>query len=579
MQPAAAAFYPPPPAAAAVAPSAATPPAAPAPDSARKAAREQAGGVKDTIESILVAFILAFVFRAFVVEAFVIPTGSMATTLLGAHTRYHCPDCGYDFTMNYQSPGNRGDDEDLNTPATAGRIGFPVYCPNCGCEVGPAQRANPVVYYGDRILVLKYRYLLQKPRRWDVVVFKAPVKPRFPGTNRVIDLPPRYDTNYIKRLIGTPGEQVLVLDGDVYVREPGEPADHFTVQPKPRDVQDAMWRLVYDNDYHPENHVDRNGAEWAQPWKAVAGTGWDTADPAGGGRRFTFDNAVGDARLEFDAAANPTAQGLSDYLVHNQSAQVQGVPPRSPSAAENHRTDIPVSDVDLRLTYERLAGAGPLTLTVTKRDHAFVAVVTPTTATLFHDLGGHRTQVGVPFPMPAGDRPVRLELADADYRVTLRVDDADAAQTTPAEFAPDLPALLREFEDGSPPPPTVAVSAARQRARLSHLSLWRDVYYYNNPRKAGGLTWATPTNFPSSAQQLGPDEYFVMGDNSQLSSDARYWTDTVSLPAEHLTADAGRVPGRFLLGKAFYVYWPAGYKAVGWLPAFVPNFGAMRFIH
>ena len=41
------------------------------------------GSVKETIESILVAFILAFIFRAFVVEAFVIPTGSMGPTLMG----------------------------------------------------------------------------------------------------------------------------------------------------------------------------------------------------------------------------------------------------------------------------------------------------------------------------------------------------------------------------------------------------------------------------------------------------------------------------------------------------------------
>src|SRR5690242_3442202 len=57
-------------------------------------------GVKETIESILIAFILAFVFRAFVVEAFVIPTGSMATTLLGAHMRFTCRECGYVFDVN-----------------------------------------------------------------------------------------------------------------------------------------------------------------------------------------------------------------------------------------------------------------------------------------------------------------------------------------------------------------------------------------------------------------------------------------------------------------------------------------------
>ena len=34
--------------------------------------------LKETFESVIIAFILAFIFRAYVVEAFVIPTGSMA---------------------------------------------------------------------------------------------------------------------------------------------------------------------------------------------------------------------------------------------------------------------------------------------------------------------------------------------------------------------------------------------------------------------------------------------------------------------------------------------------------------------
>ena len=90
---------------------------------------------------------------------------------------------------------------------------------------------------------------------------------------------------------------------------------------------------------------------------------------------------------------------------------------------------------------------------------------------------------------------------------------------------------------------------------------------------------ASPNNFPANAVVLKNDEYFVMGDNSILSYDARCWGTGVHLPAEGLDVDAGRVPARFMLGKAFYVYWPAGYLAYPALPAFVPNFGAMRFIH
>ena len=39
----------------------------------------------------------------------------------------------------------------------------------------------------------------------------------------------------------------------------------------------------------------------------------------------------------------------------------------------------------------------------------------------------------------------------------------------------------------------------------------------------------------------------------------------VKLPWEDLDVESGRVPGRFLLGKAFFVYWPAGYR-----PPFYP---------
>src|SRR5690606_4436571 len=111
--------------------------------------------IKETVESILVAFILAFVFRAFVVEAFVIPTGSMAPTLMGAHTRFRCTDCGHRWECNY-SPSGRGDNISIPSFAQSGGVpivysseparrnaqgqivehdGPPVHCPNCGYEV------------------------------------------------------------------------------------------------------------------------------------------------------------------------------------------------------------------------------------------------------------------------------------------------------------------------------------------------------------------------------------------------------------------------------------------------------------
>src|SRR4051794_22288986 len=156
----------------------------PSPAAAAKSAKRENSetNVKETIESILVAFIFAFIFRAFVVEALVIPTGSMAPTLLGAHMRLKCDDCGYEFDVNY-SGINEGDD--VVIPHRAGPIAvertdragnkyianyedkvYAFHCPTGGYRVQrktPAEpdnaATNPPVCYGDRILVLKYLYL------------------------------------------------------------------------------------------------------------------------------------------------------------------------------------------------------------------------------------------------------------------------------------------------------------------------------------------------------------------------------------------------------------------------------------
>jgi signal peptidase I len=540
---------------------------------------KQEGSVKETIESILVAFILAFIFRAFVVEAFVIPTGSMGPTLMGAHLRLQCPDCGYQFALNFSQ--GHGDDTDIPSAASFGQ-NVAAVCPNCGYQI-PLSGVQPV-YFGDRILVLKYRYLFQQPARWDVVVFKSPYE-KNPDPND-----PKYTDNYIKRLIGKPNESVMILDGDIYIGSKGMPPEQFKIQRKPRHAQEALWRDVYDNDYLP--HEDRVG--WQEPWVVESGSGWN--GPQGTGtpprRIFRFENPKGASALRFDSLANHSFDSLTDWIAYDQ------VP--GPAGTNSY-----VSDLKLTCVYRRTAGQGPLRLQMTKRGECFTAELAPGKVRLYRnklindqplklgaDIWGKPLEADVP-ELNATGSPVEIEFTNVDYRVTVRLNGRDVLKTTDDQYWPNIAELYKEaLADprtrgrSNADRPAIQILADSQTCSIEHLHLARDVYYLNTIPGQGHLTrsngysgepfWASP----ELIQNLGPDEYFVLGDNSLVSLDARFWGEPVDLPGEgKYFAGPGRVPGRFMLGKAFFVYWPAGYRPENLSFGIRPDFGDMRFIH
>jgi signal peptidase I len=493
----------------------------------------------------------------------------MAPTLLGAHMRFTCPDCGYQFDVNY-SPTPTGND-DLYIPSQS-RESYRVFCPNCGFKL-PEQDVNqPPVHYGDRILVLKYLYLFRDPQRWDVVVFKSP-DVKSPNDYDYNPNTPTYQQNYIKRLIGKPNESVMILDGDIYIGQPGQKPNEYTIQPKPRYAQEALWRVIYDNDYHPQQMTRPDGSKWTQPWKVADGSGWNTDDGAAG-RVFQFNNTAGSSTLVFDRNAvpvfdrqlSPHPYAFTDWLAYDAETD-----PQPTSVYINFAQTNVVRDLKLRFAYSRGSGDGPLRIKFTSGGDQFIAVLTPADARLYHKIGDEERAVGSPVPMPHGNDPVAVEMVNADYQVTLRINDKVAVQTSHEEYHPNVAALLDDDAHARlRPVPKVEIEATNQTASLSHIGLWRDIYYINRgPR----VDFGTPRNI----MHLGSDEYFVLGDNSLISGDARYWHVPIDLPADRLHVRAAIVPGRFLLGRAFFVYWPAGFRP-GIPVGIAPDFGDMRFI-
>ena len=190
----------------------------------------QPQAIRETIESLAVAFILALLFKAFVADAFIIPTGSMAPTLMGAHKDLQCPECGYSYQSGASSEFNNV------TGVPNGSVVTETICPLCRSidKLDKTNIANHRTFPGDRILVSKLAYALGEPQRWQVIVFKFIEDAK---------------TNYIKRCIGLPGESIKIWHGDIFTKKSSEPEDRFTIARKPPNVLNAMLQSVADSNH------------------------------------------------------------------------------------------------------------------------------------------------------------------------------------------------------------------------------------------------------------------------------------------------------------------------------------------
>jgi signal peptidase I len=265
-------------------PSAGSPEKAAASTPADKPKSPPSHAIRETVESIAIAVVLAFLFRAFVAEAFVIPTGSMAPTLMGQHKDVECPECGF----WYQAGASIEIDDEMNAQRTleGGRLppkGVVVAttCPLCRYRqvLDWNGNANQKTFSGDRILVSKFIYDFTSPQRWDVIVFKYPFNAK---------------QNFIKRLVGLPNETILIKRGDVFVKQPGE--DEFTIARKPDRKLEAMLQLVDDT-----RHVSKTLSEigWPLRWQGWSQDGrdvreeWATSD---GGHTYSTAGKPGEDR-------------------------------------------------------------------------------------------------------------------------------------------------------------------------------------------------------------------------------------------------------------------------------------------
>ncbi len=129
-----------------------------------------------------------YILGPYVMESFSAPTSSMAPTLVGPHVRAKCPVCG---ARAFMAPPDR-------------RMGTSIYPRYAICEThfhtSIPQSNDAVVQPADRFMTLK----LLRPKRWDVITFRLPFAP---------------EQIYVKRLVGLPGEKIVIKDGGVWAND------------------------------------------------------------------------------------------------------------------------------------------------------------------------------------------------------------------------------------------------------------------------------------------------------------------------------------------------------------------------
>lgn len=521
--------------------------------------------VKETIESIVIALTLAFVFRAFVVEAFVIPTGSMAPTLLGAHARAHCHQCGYVFMTEWPAKTRPPDSRPLAIPAGRGQT---VLCPMCRYPYEVP--AGAIWRAGDRILVQKYIYLIGGPQRWDVIVFKAPHQP---------------DQNFIKRLIGLPNESICLLDGNVYVSGADQPW-HIARKTDRLKVQRAVWQPIYDSRYIPldggVNDPGRFSYTWEVPWVA---DGENAAHWLIEGRRhYRYDSAE-PGRISFDPDRSREDLPMS-LFPYNQM-------PRGGAPRQEGIEAYPIEDVRLAVMLRPDRDGLTLRLRTTARlddanEHGpqqLVVVIDPDGDVVLNKINpttGDVTPLGQAAIAPLSPRRnTTVELWYVDQQASVWVDGDRLI-----EWSYDLPMEELARRDGPAPFPDVAVEVSGSPVTLQQVTLERDLYYASSlpmkPTARGGLVREHNGSAEGEPFELLGDEYFAMGDNSPMSEDGRFWepaTDWITQRYLDGRTRAGVVPGQLLIGRAFFVYFPAPLPMHEHARGVFPNFGDMRFIH
>jgi len=332
----------------------------------------------------------------------------------------------------------------------------------------PTLMGNSETGIFDRVLVDKFSFHTRDPERYEVVVFKYPL-------NRA--------QNFIKRIIGMPGEELEIRDGDLFRRpldENGRGSGEWQVLRRSRTIEDEQLRRL----------------DLAKDWN-FQGQGWtrDGADIVG----------VGPGRAEFPPP------GKNPFEVASiRDGYTDGYPRSLAAKIDTRNKGSHANEVsDLRVTTTVRADEGTKEVRLVLRE------------------GKRRFRFLLPGPAAADDARPSIEASDPEGGMS-RVTSVAAepwrlrAGSSIEVLAQNIDDLLSLELEGRAPLTLEVPAAGEERAsgltlesegggaRFEDVELFRDIFYTVQRQKV--TRWTIP---------LG--SYVMLGDNPQDSSDGRDW--------------------------------------------------------
>jgi len=393
-----------------------------------------------------------------------------------------------------------------------------AFCPNCG--LFPLPMADAPVKAGDKIVVNKSAFWLRAPERWEIVVFRL------------------LGTFFIKRLLGLPGEEIEIADGDVYVN--GE------LLRKNLDELKRMRMLVFDHAHAPAGGWKSRFEFLPSPLRG-RGAGGEGAASRIDNYQLTIDNChlkesarssicngqwsmVNGQCVDAAGPAPPAplprrgegstivldGRATPDTLTYrNFSLDTRKCEPLRDEYAYNaglHADSACVHDFSIDSEIEAIDGRGTLALRLCD-GHDWIEVTLP--------VGQCRRVEAFAWPVdsPQETRKLgeselgqtlhahtryRVELAFVDRRVMLAVDGKNWLSV-------DLPAAKNRQGVEQP----FQVVADGVQARMNDFRLYRDIHY--GQQGTNGVR--------GKSVRLDANQYFMLGDNIPRYDDSRFSPD------------------------------------------------------